>query len=275
MKHISYIGVLALFTMLLVSALSVIAVVPPTPERKMVTVGSADADQALPGDFTTVNAYRWAESDVGVPTINGIWTVNDSIVVINDLGYDLTNLRLNLTYPSNWASEPVADISIASLLNNTHTYVYVEYQKKGPYYKDADIDGTTITVHGYENLTGVQWKFDPTENTGFSTLTSTVTLTIKKNGHELDQGVADGHHKDWYWNADGIIVFTDLSISKGNDNTFEFIWTAPTTTVPVTPTAPAQVWYLQSVSGFPVWLIIAVIVIVVALVFLASSGKKK
>jgi hypothetical protein len=271
MKRIVYIGTLALLAMLLVSVLSVSAVIPATPERKMVTVGSADADQALPGNFTTVNAYRWAEFDVGVPIIDGFWTVNDSIYVNNDLGYNLTNLRLNLTYPSNWASEPVTHIDIASLNDGDSIYVYVQYQKKGPYYKDADIDGTTITVHGYENLTGVEWRFDPTETTGFSTLTSAVTLTIEKNGHELDQGVADGHHNDWYWNANGIIVFTDLSIAKGNDNTFEFIWTAPTTT-PVTPAPTAPVnWYEQPVYGFPVWLIIGVIAIVVVVLYFASK----
>lgn len=272
MKRIAIISVLALLAMLLVSSL-VVGAPLATPERKMVIVGSADADQALPVNFTTVNAIRWHESDVGVPEVNGFWTVNDSIFVDNNLGYNLTNLSLNLTYPSNAHSEPVVSIDIASLLDGDSTYVYVQYQKEGPYYKDADIDGKTITVHGYENLTDVEWNFDPTETTGFSTLTSAVTLTIEKNGHELDQGDADEKHHDWYWD-EGIIVFEGLSISKGNNNDFEFIWTEPTT-VPVTPvTAPVN-WYEQQVAGFPVWLIIGVIVIIVVVLYFASSGKKK
>jgi len=274
-KRIAIIGVLALFAMLLVSSLTVTAIVPPTPERKMVTVGSAYADQSLVGNFTAV---RYHEGDIGVPMVNGFWTVADSIQVTNNLGYNLTNIVLNLTYPSNWASKPVAHIDIPFLNDTLQTYVFVEYQKKAPYYnKTNDVDANVITVHGYENLTGVGWKFDPTTITSFSALTSTVDLTIKKNGHTLEQGTVS-NHKDWYWNADGVIVFEGLSVVKGDANAFNFIWTAPTTTTPVTvpsTTAPVQPWYMQTQGGFPVWLIIAVIVIVVALVFLASGGKKR
>ncbi len=205
------------------------------------------------------------EKDVTTPTVgtssaSSYWTVNNSITINNTIGYQLDDVNITVTYPSQAVSEPTSYFNVGSIANNSEKTRYVVYQKRGPYVYDVDedISGTThevtIYIKSNELLTNVvDWTVTPTDdvyNGVFDTLNYD-TLTVELNGVE----------QEW---EQGSIVMEDLTIKEAySQNKFVFTWTEA---VAPTPPAPAAI--------LPDWLILLIIVAVIALIVLLYSIKK-
>ena len=108
----------------------------------------------------------------------------------------------------------------------------------------------------------VDWTLDPSDEVyegAFDTL-NTDTLEVEYNGVDIDWDVDD----------DGNIVFEDFTVREQYTlNKFVFTWTEAEEAV----APPAEVpWYEQSYFGIPLWLIIAIILVIV-LIGLAISKQ--
>ena len=272
MKRIVCISVLALFAILIVSSLSIATTTWKT-DRETVRITSYTADQTLPSNFSTVN-IDIVEKDIGTPSVNGVWSVSDKITVTNNLGFNITNLTLNISYREQAKQKPITSKLISQIDDGNTSTFYIEYQKKGPYFDESDIEGTTITITSYEDLKGVTWTFDPKEYSAFSGLDSSDDLTIHQDGSILTQGSSDDDHEDWYWDENGLIVFDSLTFDE-DENQFEFSWTTPAvgneTYQPETPVTQ-EPFYMQEVAGIPVFIIVAVLAVLVIVIVIA--GKK-
>lgn len=239
------------------------------------------------GDDVPISTARLAgaivvkEKDVGTPTVNEVWTVNNSVNVTNALNYTLTDILINLTYPMHAQVEPIANISIATLASSATDTTYVQYQKTGPYFdEEDDIEGTTITVYSYEGLQDVYWEFVPTDYDVFAKLDVTDILTIKQSKDTLDQGEWDDDPEDWYWDEDSEkIIFEQLNIQEDEeDNEFSFTWTTTgglagpdEEAIPEEIPPVEEPFYMQNVVGIPVWLVIGIIAVVIIVVIVASK----
>lgn len=205
---------------------------------------------------------------VGTSSTSAFWTVNDSITVTNSLGYDLSDIKLTLSYPAHKISTPVSQVTISSLSDGSSAERYVQYQKYAPYvYKVKDnSEGTSHEVVVYiksnEVLTNcVDWVLDPSDEVydgAFDSL-NTDTLNVKYNGVDIDWDVDD----------DGNIVFEDFTVREHYTlNKFVFTWTEEA----ITPAVPAEkvAWYEQTYFGIPVWVILAVILIIVVAIVVSK-----
>ena len=209
----------------------------------------------------TVKEKDVTTPEVGTSSMSAFWTVNDSITVTNSgLGYALSDINLTLSYPSHKISTPASYVTISSLSDSGSATRYVQYQKYAPYvYKvDDNSEGTSHEVIVYiksnEVLTNcVDWTLDPSDEVydgAFDTL-NTDTLDVEYNGVDIDWDVDD----------DGNIVFEDFTVREQYTlNKFVFTWTEGEEAV----APPAEVpWYEQSYFGIPLWLIIAIIIVIV------------
>jgi len=221
-------------------------------------------------NHVTVKEKDVTTPEVGTSSTSAFWTVNDSITVTNSgLGYDLSDIKLTLSYPAHKISAPVSQVTVSSLSNGGSAVRYVQYQKYAPYvYKvDDNSEGTSHEVIVYiksnEVLTNcVDWTLDPSDEVydgAFDTL-NTDTLEVEYNGVDIDWDVDD----------DGNIVFEDFTVREQYTlNKFVFTWTEAEEAV----APPAEVpWYEQSYFGIPLWLIIAIILVIV-LIGLAISKQ--
>jgi len=205
-------------------------------------------------NHVTVKEKDVTEPEVGTSSTSAFWTVNDSITVTNSgLGYDLSDIKLTLSYPAHKISTPVSQVTISSLSDGSSAERYVQYQKYAPYvYKVKDnSEGTSHEVVVYiksnEVLTNcVDWVLDPSDEVydgAFDTL-NTDTLEVEYNGVDIDWDVDD----------DGNIVFEDFTVREQYTlNKFVFTWTEEA----ITPVIPAEkvAWYEQTYFGIPVWVI--------------------
>jgi len=217
----------------------------------------------------TVKEKDVTEPEVGTSSTSAFWTVNDSITVTNSgLGYDLSDIKLTLSYPAHKISTPVSQVTISSLSDGSSAERYVQYQKYAPYvYKVKDnSEGTSHEVVVYiksnEVLTNcVDWVLDPSDEVydgAFDTL-NTDTLEVEYNGVDIDWDVDD----------DGNIVFEDFTVREQYTlNKFVFTWTEEA----ITPVIPAEkvAWYEQTYFGIPVWVILAVILIIVVAIVVSK-----
>ena len=206
------------------------------------------------------------ERDVSSPTVGtsstgSYWTVNDSITVTNNMAYTLSDLKLNLTYPSHKVSTPVTQKTISSLASSGTTTQYVQYQKYGPYIYKVDDDSTgtshevTIYIKSPEQLTNiVDWTIHPSDDVydGYLDTLNTDTLTIKQGSTERE------------WTLDnGYVKLTDFTVKPTwSQNKFVLTWTEAEE-APVTPTS----WWEQTYIGLPAWLWLVFTVIIIGIVF--------
>ena len=217
----------------------------------------------------TVKEKDVTTPEVGTSSTSAFWTVNDSITVTNSgLGYDLSDIKLTLSYPAHKISTPVSQVTISSLSDGSSAERYVQYQKYAPYvYKVKDnSEGTSHEVVVYiksnEVLTNcVDWVLDPSDEVydgAFDTL-NTDTLEVEYNGVDIDWDVDD----------DGNIVFEDFTVREQYTlNKFVFTWTEEA----ITPVIPAEkvAWYEQTYFGIPVWVILAVILIIIVAIVVSK-----
>jgi len=218
----------------------------------------------------TVKEKDVTTPEVGTSSTSAFWTVNDSITVTNTgLGYDLSDINLTLSYPSHKISTPASYVTVSSLSDSGSATRYVQYQKYAPYvYKVDDNSESTsheviVYIKSNEVLTNcVDWTLDPSDEVydgAFDTL-NTDTLEVEYNGVDIDWDVDD----------DGNIVFEDFTVREQYTlNKFVFTWTEAEEAL----APPAEVpWYEQSYFGIPLWLIIAIILVIV-LIGLAISKQ--
>ena len=211
-------------------------------------------------NHVTVKEKDVTTPEVGTSSTSAFWTVNDSITVTNSgLGYALSDINLTLSYPAHKISTPASYVTISSLSDSGSATRYVQYQKYAPYvYKvDDNSEGTSHEVVVYiksnEILTNcVDWVLDPSDEVydgAFDSL-NTDTLDVEYNGVDIDWDVDDGN-----------IVFEDFTVREQYTlNKFVFTWTEAEEAV----APPAEVpWYEQSYFGIPLWLIIAIIIVIV------------
>ena len=228
-------------------------------------------DSALTSTWLANNIVT-KEKDVTTPTVGtgsttSFWTVNDSITVSDSLGYTLTDLKLNITYPSDKVSTPVTQEVISSLANGASATRYIQYQKYGPYvYKvNDDSSGTshqvTVYIKTHELLTQVvDWELIPSKdvyNGYFDTLDND-TLAVTYNGVSQDYTV----------DSSGNINIEDFTARESwSQNKFVFTWTEAQVVTP-----PAQVsWFDQQVFGFPVWAILSAVILLIAVAVIYSK----
>ena len=206
------------------------------------------------------------ERDITTPTVGtgsttSFWTVNDSIEIDNFLGYTLTDLKANITYPSDKISTPITQRTVASLANNTRDVSFIQYQKYAPYvYKVIDSSsGTshqvTVYIRTHELLTQiVDWQLIPSKDVykGYFDTLDNSTLKITYNGVSQDYTV----------DSNGYVNINDFTTRESwSQNKFVFTWTEAQAVVP-----PAQVsWYEQQMFGLPVWVILSAVIVFIAI----------
>lgn len=217
-----------------------------------------------------------AESILTAPEIDdhqafSYFSVKDRVVVTNSLNYTVTDITVNVTYPSHNLSDPDSSVNITTLANNAVSYTNISYQKYGPYVTGTigeDIDGddhvVTIRVNSHEVLTRlVDWDFDETGDDYedyFATLDFD-TLVVKLNNVVIG------------WD-EGTIEMDDDSLTEGI-NKYKFYWTEAEPVIP-TPAPGAWDWlYEEYGTGLAVWLWIIIIVAVVCIVMAVAYAKKK
>jgi len=240
----------------------------------------------LVGEDMTLNTY-WLtqnlvmkERDISTPTVSNSrssvtssWTVNNSINITNTWGINLTDLVVNVTYPSNRVTNGTGTFTV-SMDNDTTLERYTQYQKRGPYVYRVQIttDGTSyeieITLRSPETIRSiVDWTLDTSEDVYddyFDTLNYN-NLIVELNDHEEDWGT-------------GSIVLDDFTVmTSPSGNVWTFSWVIPSTPV----TAPG--WHEQVSYGLPNWIwLLFVTAVVLAAIYIfyiekpaKKSGKKK
>lgn len=215
---------------------------------------------------------------VGTGQTTSYFAVNNSMNITSDLWFGLSNVVLNITYPSCKVTNSSANFTISSLAANGTNEQYVQYQKYGPYVYsvDEDVDGTTHTVDVY--VKGRE-----------ATLTNCVDWTLVTSDSVYDD-VFDGinyanlvvklNNVDVDWEQ-GSVVMDDLTIRQAQtNNKFTFEWTTSTVggggaagTGGLTGGEAGEVTLL----GMPWWMafgIIAIIaVVIVAVVYIEKKQK--
>ncbi|MFW6120233.1 MAG: hypothetical protein ACOC80_04960, partial [Petrotogales bacterium] len=96
------------------------------------------------------------EKDKSTPFIGNsaptsYWTVNDSLQLSNSMTYQIDDVKISLTFPSNNVSTPSNLLNLGSIPGSSSKTGYVTYQKYGPHVYDVDeeVDGNTHTVTIY------------------------------------------------------------------------------------------------------------------------------
>lgn len=199
------------------------------------------------------------------------FAVKDRVVVTNALGYTITDITLNLTYPSQAITEPYSSVNITSLANSAISYNNISYQKYGPYVTGTiseDIDGddheVIIRVTSHEVLTRlVDWDFDETTE-DYEDYFATIdydSLEIELNGVDID------------WD-EGSVEMGDMTLVDGI-NKFEFTWTEAE--APVVPPAPgAWDWlYEDHGTGVAIWLWMTITIVIACIIIAVIYAKKK
>lgn len=252
-----------------------------------VFINVTGADSALDSTWLATR-LTIAERDIVAPSIgtnagSSHFTVNDSCLFASNLWGALSDLRLNITYPSNNVTQTRTNWTIASVAANASTTQYVSYQKYGPYVFSVDDDSVgnshevEIRIYGREVLARVVDWVIATSNSKYDEAFDNLnynTLEITLNGVEID---------DW---EEGSIEMEDLTIRAGApSNRFVFTWTtgsaggAGGTTGGRTPSgaAPTGNPLTDTAYGLPgyAWiLIIVVIIAVMVAVFYPKLTKK-
>lgn len=254
-----------------------------TTNKIGVNITASDAELSS----TWISTYvAVAETILTAPEIDdhqafSFFSVKDRAVVTNSLsvirrnetasGYTITDISLNVTYPSHNLSDPDSSINITTLATSGVSYNNISYQKYGPYVTGTigeDIDGddhmVTIRVSSHEVLTRlVDWDFDETDDDYddyFATLDFD-TLVVKLNN------VAIG------WD-EGTIEMDDDTLIEGTNN-YKFYWTEEAAVAP-TPVPGAWDWLSEEYgTGLAVWLWIVIIVVIVCIVIAVVYAKKK
>ena len=188
--------------------------------------------------------------------------VRDRVAVNNSLGYTITDISLNLTYPSQKISEPDSFVNITTMSTGTLSYNNISYQKYGPYVygkANEEIDENDhevkIRVNSHEVLTRmVYWDLVPTADDYeeyFSTLDYD-TLTVKLNSVKIDWDEAS-------------IEMEDVTL-VGGFNTFVFSWTEETAVAPVSVIGDWDWLYEEFGTGIALWLWIVIGIIAICII---------
>lgn len=223
------------------------------------------------------------EKDVTTPTVaasstTSYFVVNNSMNITSDLWFSLSNVELNVTFPSHKVTASVTNFTITTLANNGTDEQYTQYQKRGPYiYTVAeDVTGRThevsIALKGREALRVVDWTLIPSASVyeGFFDTLDYTTLEATLNGVS----------KSW---TEGSIVMEDITVQVAqSNNRWVFTWT-----VPAAVTVDARIPVISDIvdilsditHGLPnlLWLLgaVATIVVVSVVIYTKYPTKKK
>lgn len=200
---------------------------------------------------------------------NSFFAVRDRCKFSNNLLFNLTDVTLNITYPSHRVSTGVSTFTWETLQNSTIGTKYVGYQKHGPRVssiKQEAISGgyrTTIKIYSHEILTKiVNWELDTTDEDyeDYFPRFNINTLEIELNKHDTDF-------------EEGSVDMEDMSVVSGY-NTFTFEW-SPAAAPPAI--APAEVpWYEEVLFGIPIWglvILIAIVIVVLVAALIREATK--
>jgi len=223
---------------------------------------------------TTIKEKDVYDIEVGETLASSYWTVNNSIALTNNIGYNLSDVRLNITYPSHKVTNGSANWTFTTLANGSTNTGYTQYQKYAPYVYsvDEDLDGNehtvTIRLKSSEVLTNcVDWTVITSHDVYedyFDTLDES-TLVVKLNGAEIE---------DW---ESGSIILEDFTVrTSPASNKWDFIWTVSAAPSAAAESIPDQIFDLISDNtyGIPNILIIGVIIAIILIGIVAISYSK-
>jgi len=211
------------------------------------------------------------------------WTVTDTGSFPNSdtlFQTTLTDINFTLDYPDGADTQPTTYWTVASVAWGNTWSPTVSYEKEVPFFdEEDDIDGYTIQLHCEEELNDIAyWEFDP-DDYDWDLTEDNDDLVITLNGDELEED-DDEDDNSWYWD-DGDIIFENLSLEDSEDdddddtdNIVEFDWTRPTAVPdePIPEEPQEQPWYKQEWQGVPVWVLVALLVIVIMIVAVAAKS---
>jgi len=118
-------------------------------------------DAVCSGAYFDVNV---TETQTSTPKLefydtDSFYTVKQTVNVTQTSDFNITDIKLNFTYPSNAISEDVTSSTISTLNTSESEIVNLYFQKRGPYVTDIDSDAgnetytTEITIYSPEALT--------------------------------------------------------------------------------------------------------------------------
>lgn len=226
------------------------------------------------------SAIEVTETDNSTANVGGIWGVNDTIVISNDLAFNITDLDLKLDYPSSvvsdnpnlWLNDTEIDI-----LDDATYFIY--YQKYGPAH---DEDGFDITASSgsvvitfdddIDEMDDAEWTIDPTDDIWDDAFVGIdyASLVITDN---------DDDEVDW---EEGSIVIDSIDIDPEDEITFAWSTGTGGTTTPGAgeelpdsgaPTAPD--WNTEVAAGVPMWAVVAIVVVCIFTIVAVMSIEKK
>ena len=224
---------------------------------------------------TTIQEKDVYDIEVGESLASSYWTVNNSIALTNNIGYNLSDVRLNITYPSHKVTNGSANWTFTTLANGATNTGYTQYQKYAPYIYsvDEDVDGNehtvTIRLKSSEILTNcVDWTVITSHDVYedyFDTLDES-TLVVKLNGVEID---------DW---ESGSIILEDFTVrTSPASNKWDFLWTVSAAPSAYAESITDQIsdWISSDTIGIPnMFIILIVVLLIIAIISLVVYFKK-
>jgi len=198
--------------------------------------------------FITTPEVKYGSDD-------SVVTVKDTITASQTSSFNMTNVTVAISYPSNKISQDVTSRNISNLNISQSKSTSVSYQKRGPYVTDIDKStGSKYTIkmdlYSPDNYTA-KMDFYTSEKpwNKYFTRFSKSNLVVE----------LDGVSVDWE-DPSGRIIIDTLTLTKGWHN---LTFTYTPTTVPVVVAETPKPLLEQAYFGLPVW-VWAIIAIYVA-----------
>ena len=219
-------------------------------------------------DFTPCGSnfsYTISETKLSTPEVefyekDSFYSVKDTVTVKQTSNFNMTNVTVTFTYPSNAINRGEVSHNYGTLNSSQSKSYSVYYQKRGPYVGEikSELDTnyvTTMKVYSPENLTA-SMEFNPSEkpwSKHFPSFSKENIVSIELNGKDVD-----------WEDPSGVVKIESMTLNKGW-NTLEVTYSklAPSYYYVAVEEEP---WYEQEFLGIPMWLwIIAVTFFLVCL----------
>jgi len=198
---------------------------------------------------------------------DSFYTVKQTVNVTQTSDFNITDVNLTFTYPSNAISHDVTNVVVATL-NKSESYVKdLYFQKRGPYVSDIDSDEgddtytTEITIYAPEAVTAelTVYPFEYPWYRYFPYFDFSKIKVIELNDKDLD------------WDSeDNALVLGEEQLDAGN-NVLNITYYKPTGPIIIPTPSPTEPQFL----GLSVWMWVAIIAVVVVAVVAYKLGSRR